>query len=75
LLGLRVDERQKIKSHLGSWHTKKDNHNVIYIALCSSNYPERHIYSAFNQLREHLLMLGNAFEEEPDVKMLRDSLL
>lgn len=39
LLGLRVDERQKIKSHLGSWHTKKDAHNIIYIALCSSNYP------------------------------------
>jgi hypothetical protein len=61
LLGLRVDERQKIKSHLGSWHTKKDAHNIIYIALCSSNYPERHIYSAFNQLKDHLSMLGTTF--------------
>lgn len=70
MLGLRVDERQKIKSHLGTWHTKKDNHNILYVALCSSNYPERHIYAAFNQLKDFLRILGDDFESEADVSYL-----
>jgi len=39
---------------------------MLYMALCSPNYPERHIYAAINQLRDHLNKLGD-YETEPDV--------
>lgn len=29
------------------------------MALCSANYPERHIYAAINQVRDHLAKLGD----------------
>lgn len=65
-LDIRVDERQKIKSAHGCWYCKKDNKEIVYMVLCSSNYPERHIYAAINQLRDHLQKLGE-YETEPDV--------
>jgi hypothetical protein len=57
-LEIRVDERQKIKSGYGCWYCKKDHKGIIYLALCSPNYPERHIYGAINLLREHLQKIG-----------------
>ena len=41
---------------------------MLYFALCSPNYPERHIYAAINQLRDHLTKLGD-YETEPDVSV------
>lgn len=32
---------------------------MIYMTLCSANYPERHIYAAINQVRDHLAKLGD----------------
>lgn len=45
---------------------------MLYFALCSPNYPERHIYSAINQIRDHLTKLGD-YETEPDVLSLLPS--
>lgn len=63
---MRVDERQKIKSANGTWSCKKDAKEMIYIVLCSPNYPERHIFGAINALRDHLQKLGD-YNTEPDV--------
>ena len=47
---------------------------MLYMALCSPNYPERHIYAAINQLRDHLSKLGD-YETEPDVLLVLSSQL
>lgn len=62
-----------MKSELGCWHCKKDARGMLYLSLCSPNYPERHIYAAINQLRDHLNKLGD-YETEPDVPLLTPSL-
>jgi len=36
------------------------------MALCVPSYPERHIYAAIGQVRDHLLKLGE-YQNEADV--------
>ena len=67
---MRPEERQKINTTNGCWYCKKDAKEIIYFALCSTNYPERHIMAAINQLRDHLQKLGD-YETEPDVNYIK----
>lgn len=38
-LNLRPEERQKFNTKKGCWFCKKDNKDIIYVVLCSTNYP------------------------------------
>jgi hypothetical protein len=50
-LNLRPEERQKFNTKRGCWFCKKDNKDIIYVILCSTNYPERHAFAAINLLK------------------------
>ena len=67
-LYLIKEERQKLTSSggLGCWFCKRDSRGMFYLALCVDKYPERHIYAAIGQLKDHLAQLGE-YENEPDV--------
>lgn len=65
-LALKNEERQRIKSEFGVWFCKKDDKGFFYFAHCIDNYPERHIYAAINELRQHLATIGD-YPSEPDV--------
>lgn len=53
-------------SEYGKWFCKKDDKGFLFYALCIKKYPERHIYSAFQELRTHLAKIGD-YSTEPEV--------
>lgn len=65
-LQLKKDERQRIASEYGVWFGKKDEKGFYYFALCTSNYPERHIFACINEVKLHLATIGD-YSTEPDV--------
>jgi hypothetical protein len=65
-LELKNDQRQRIFTDNGVWFCKKDDKGIFYFALCTKNYPERHIYAAFSALGAHLAKIGD-YSSEPEV--------
>jgi hypothetical protein len=65
-LALSANERQKISSAFGIWFCIRDQQGIIYFVLCTSNYPERHIYGAIEKLKVHFQQLGD-YSTESDV--------
>jgi hypothetical protein len=53
-----MEERQKVSSVNGRWQCKKDSKGILYFVLCNPNYPERTIFQAINQVKDHLQKLG-----------------
>jgi hypothetical protein len=66
-IDLRAEERQKINTGNGSWFCKKDDKDVFYLMLTNGSYPERLIYEAIHELRDHLGKLGKNYSTEQDV--------
>lgn len=48
-LDLKPEERQKIKSPNGAWFVRVDSNQVAYLALCTADYPERHVYKMIDE--------------------------
>mmetsp|Transcript_24027 Transcript_24027/g.21056 ORF Transcript_24027/g.21056 Transcript_24027/m.21056 type:complete len:108 (-) Transcript_24027:18-341(-) len=56
---LEADERQQCHSPNGCWFCQMDKENVVYLALCSKEYPERIAYQMIEKIQ-------NQVEEIPD---------
>jgi vesicle-associated membrane protein 7 len=58
-LDLKPEERQKCKSPNGAWFVRVDSNQVAYLALCSVDYPERHVYKMIDEAQANLEKITN----------------
>jgi hypothetical protein len=65
-LELKADERQKCKTPNGAWFVKVDKNQIISLALCTVDYPERHAYRLIEEAQKEIEQVPNYYQASPD---------
>ena len=63
---LKPEERQKIKTPNGAWFIKVDKNQIISLALCTADYPERHAFRLIEEGQKEIEQVPNYNQASPD---------